>query len=106
MTKTGRKLPADVIEIWPEIFEDVRLNVLPLKYLHAVVISFKDGKVWEIKTTTKDIRRGWEFFEQSLSELLKHYEDAIESIDFKLHTDKIKKDIERSTKKFLKKKKL
>jgi hypothetical protein len=41
-----------------------------------------------------------------LSELLKTYEKNIESIDFKLDTEKIKKDIERTTRRFLKKKKL
>lgn len=106
MIKTGRKLPADVVKLWPEVFEEVNLNVLPLKYLHAVMISFKDGKVWEIKTSAADIRRGWGPFEKNLSELLKHYDSSIESIDFKLNTEKIKKDIEQTTKKFLKKKKL
>lgn len=106
MTESGRTLPKEVIEVWPEIFGEVKLNVLPLKYLNAVLVTFKDGKTWEIRTTVADIRRGWEPFEKNLSELFRHYEDRIESIDFKMNTDKIKKDIERSTKNFLKKKKL
>jgi len=77
-----------------------------LRYLYAVLIAFKDGKVWEVKITTEDQTKGWDSFEGSLSELLKTYEKNIESIDFKLDTDKIKKDIERSTRRFLKKKKL
>ena len=106
MTESGRTLPKEVVEIWPEIFSEVQLNVLPLKYLNAVLVTFKDGKVWEIRTTVADIRRGWEPFEKNLSELFQHYDDKIESIDFKLNTEKIKKDIKRSTSKFLKKKKL
>lgn len=106
MTKSGKILPKDVIEHWPEVFGDVELNVLPVRYLHTVLVNFKDGKTWEIKVTAKAKREGWSVFEQNLSELCKTYEDTIDNIDFKLDTERVKKDIERSTQKFLKKKKL
>lgn len=106
MTESGRTLPKEVIELWPEVFGEIKLNVLPLRYLHAVLITFKDGKTWEIRITPDDIKRGWEPFEKNISEFFRNYEDRIDNIDFKLHTEKIKSDIERSTKKFLKKKKL
>ena len=106
MTGPGKTLPKDVIECWPEIFGEVQLRVLPLRYLSTVLITFKDGKVWEIKITTKTKKEGWESFEKSLSELHRTYERRIDSIDFKLDTDKIKKDIERTTTKFLKERKL
>ena len=102
----GRILPKEVIEHWPEVFGEVKLNVLPLRYLHAVMVNFKDGKTWEIKVTAKTKKDGWESFEKSLSELCKAYEKRIENIDFKLDTIKVKKDIEKSTEKFLKNKKL
>jgi hypothetical protein len=106
MTNQGRILPKDVIEHWPEVFGEVHLNVLPLRYLHTVLVNFKDGKIWEIKITAKTKRSGWSAFEKSLSELFKTYEDSIDNIDFKLDTDKVRKDVEASTQKFLKKKKL
>ena len=106
MTEPGKTLPKEVIECWPEVFGEIKLNVLPLRYLHAVLITFKDGKVWEIKVTTKTKREGWESFEQSLSELFKNYEQRIDNIDFKLDTERVKKDIEKTTKKFLKERKL
>lgn len=106
MTTEGKHLPKEVIDYWPEVFGEVKLHVLPLKYLHSVLISFKDGKVWEIKITSKTKREGWESFEKSLSELAKSYERRIESINFKLDTEKIRTDIEKSTQKFLKKRKL
>jgi hypothetical protein len=105
MTK-GRDLPKEVIEHWPEIFGEVKLNVLPLRYLHAVMVNFKDGKTWEIKVTAKTKKDGWETFEKSLSDLCKAYEKRIEDIEFKLDTNRVKKDIERETQRFLKKKKL
>ena len=106
MTAPGRILPKEVIDHWPEVFGEVKLNVLPLRYLDVVLINFKDGKVWEIKMTAKTKREGWESLEKSLSELAKTYGSRIDNINFKLDTAKVKKDIEKSTNNFLKKRKL
>lgn len=106
MTSTGKVLPKDVIDNWPEVFGDVKLNVLPLGYLHTVLVNFKNGKTWEIKITSQIKKEGWAAFEKNLSELVRDYESEISDVDFKLDTHKVKKDIERSTQKFLKKKKL
>lgn len=101
-----KPLPKDVIEVWPEVFEEVTLQSLPLLYLHSVVINFKDNKSWEIKLTTKIKKDGWSSFQQSLSELLTSYEEQIDDVDFKLDAVKVKKDVEKLTNKFLKKQKL
>ena len=106
MTESGKILPKEVVECWPEVFGEIKLNVVPLRYLHAVLITFKDEKVWEIKVTAKTKREGWESFEKSLSELFRTYESRIDNIDFKLDTVRVKKDIEKTTKKFLKERKL
>jgi hypothetical protein len=106
MTKSGRKLPKDVIAHWPEVFSEVSLNVLPLRYLHTVLVNFKDGKTWEIKITEKARREGWPAFEKNLAEVCKNYEDNIDDVDFKLDTDRVRKDMEKLTQKFLKKRKL
>jgi hypothetical protein len=106
VTQTGRILPKDVIAHWPEVFGEVELNVMPLKYLHTVLVNFKDGKSWEIKITEKTKREGWPAFERNLAELVKNYNESVENVDFKLDTPKVRKDIEKETQKFLKKKKL
>ena len=106
MTLPGRVLPKDVIEHWPEVFGDVQLNVVPLRYLHTVLVNFKDGKSWEIKITSDTKRKGWKAFEKTLCELVKNYDDRVDNVDFKLDTKRVRKDIELSTQKFLKKKKL
>lgn len=106
MITKGRVLPKEVIDCWPEVFGEVKLHVLPLRYLHAVIITFKDGKVWEVKITKEDQLKGWEPFERSISELFKTYENRIDSVDFRLDTKSIRNDIEKVTKRFLKKKKL
>jgi hypothetical protein len=106
VTQPGKNLPKDVIDHWPEIFSEIQLNVLPIKYLNAVMINFKDGKTWEVKISAEARKEGWVVFEKQLSELVKNYEDNIENVDFKLDTIRVKKDIEKGTQQFFKKKKL
>ena len=106
MTSPGKNLPKDVIDHWPEIFGEIQLNVLPIKYLNAVMINFKDGKTWEVKISAEARKEGWVVFEKQLQELVKNYEDNIENVDFKLDTVRVKKDIEKGTQQFFKKKKL
>lgn len=106
MTSPGNNLPKDVIDHWPEIFSEIQLNVLPIKYLNAVMINFKDGKTWEVKISAEARKEGWVVFEKQLSELVKNYEENIENVDFKLDTIRVKKDIEKGTQQFFKKKKL
>lgn len=77
---------------------------MPLKYLSAVLVNFKDGKTWEIKVTAKAKKDGWDVFEQTLTDLFKTYENKIIDVDFKLDTKRIKNDIETKTQNFLKKK--
>lgn len=103
--KYGKKFPKDVIEHWPEVFGDITLNVIPLKYLDRIKIVFKNGKVWEINLAERtDLE--WTVVERELKEMMKQYETSIENIDFKLDTQRIKKDIIKSSKRFLKKRKL
>jgi hypothetical protein len=104
--RPGKLFSKEVVAHWPEVFGDVRLNVLPLGYLHSVLVNFKDGKTWEIRITSGTKRKGWSAFERNLEELVRTYDDRVQDIDFKLDTERVRKDIEKSTQKFLKKKKL
>tara|TARA_B110000240_G_C13470627_1_gene440791 strand:- start:61 stop:378 length:318 start_codon:yes stop_codon:yes gene_type:complete len=98
------KLHPDLIKHWPEIFKDIDVKTIPIEYLHAVYVTFTDGKVWAIeldKATNKDASP--EEIEYGLEELLDQYEDTIENVDFRINTKKIKYDMQRRTKHFLKK---
>jgi hypothetical protein len=103
---TEKKLSKDVIESWPEIFEDVSLNVVPLKYLCSVQVKFKDKKIWNIDIGKNLRDDNWQVIQTNIQEMVMNYKEHIESVDFKLDTDQIKKDISRETAKFLKKRKL
>jgi hypothetical protein len=101
----GRTLPKNAIDKWPEVFGEITCNVVPLTYLHTITITFKNAKVWEIRAN-KIMTDDWDSFESHIKEVIKEYESNIESIDFQLDTDRIKKDITKHTKRFLDKRKL
>lgn len=100
--RKGKNFPKDVIEHWPEVFGEISLNVIPLHYLDSVIVTFKNGKNWEINFTN----HSQEKFEIELKEWLSEYENEIDNVDFRLDTERIKKDIQKNTNKFLKNKKL
>lgn len=102
---TSKKLSKDVIECWPEVFEEINLNVVPLMYLHSVQVKFKDNKVWNIVISRKK-STDFEDVHKQLHEVFVTYQDNIDNVDFKLDTEKIKKDIIKETNRFLKKRKL
>jgi len=48
----------------------------------------------------------WSSVEKSLKEMLTSYESDIDNIDFKIDTERIKKDMIKNTNRFLKRRKL
>jgi|TARA_B110000977_G_scaffold197114_1_gene278896 hypothetical protein len=99
-----KKLPAAVIDTWPEIFNDLSVDVVPIEYLHSVNVKFSDGKIWEIDVK-KSLQKSNVNLETALEELFAHYEDSIDSINFRLDTEKVKYDIKKRTAQFMKKRK-
>ncbi len=101
----GKSLPKDVIDRWPEVFGEITCSVVPVHYLSTINITFKNGKIWEIKVDHKE-NHDWDSFESQVKEIINQYETTIDNVDFQLDTDRIKKDITKYTRKFLKNKKL
>jgi hypothetical protein len=68
--------------------------------------KFKNNKIWEINLSKYQKQDDWTEFESSLKDVLTSYESEIDKVDFKLDTERIKKDVINHTTKFLKKRKL
>lgn len=99
------KLSKDVIDSWPEILEDIDIQVVPIEYLDSIRVSFVDGKVWDIDIA-KSIQKGIDFdIEDALEDIFDEYQDTISGVDFRLDTEKVKRDIKNRTAQFLKKRK-
>lgn len=104
--KSGEtQLPPEIVKHWPEVFKDLDVKVIPLEYLHSVRVFFKDGKIWEIDIAKSKEKTSEDNLEETLEELFKQYNDVITNVDFRLDTERLKRDIEARTKYFLKKRK-
>lgn len=98
-----KTLPKDVVDQWPEIFSDVDVRAVPIPYLHSMRIIFNDGKVWDIDIDEHAKKNDIHDLEEHLTELISTYEQVIEHIDFRLDVARVKKDVMKKTKSFLKK---
>ena len=85
--------PRHLVKEWPEVFEDLYMNTMPVAYLEFVVIEFDDGKIWQIdiKDQLKDADA--DSICSKLLEIMQEYKDSIKKLDFKINIDKLKTDI-------------
>tara|TARA_B100001057_G_scaffold338705_1_gene339453 strand:+ start:6156 stop:6476 length:321 start_codon:yes stop_codon:yes gene_type:complete len=98
------KLSRGVQNAWPEVFKDIKVDVIPIEYLTSIRVIFKDNKVWEIDMISSRDKLGDEaVLEDVLQELFDEYENSIANIDFRLDTERLKHDIQKRTRVFLKK---
>lgn len=98
------KLPPEVIRHWPEVFNDVEIQTIPVQYLVSIRVEFNDGKIWEIDLDRSQLEDN-ETVESSLSTFFDEYSESIANIDFRLDTKKVIKDVKERTKRFMKKRK-
>ena len=92
------KPPRHLVKEWPEVFEDLYMNTMPVAYLDSVRLDFTDGRVWEIDVKNELTKQTSENIADVLLNTLQEYKDEIKKIDFKVDIDRLKKDIVDSTK--------
>jgi hypothetical protein len=95
------KPPKDLIAEWPEVFEGMYMNTMPVSYMLNVVLEFKDGRIWEIDVKNQLADADPASFSQKLLEVLEEYGPSITKIDLKFDIDKLKSDIKKSTRNIL-----
>lgn len=100
-----RQLNKNIIDQWPEIFSEVDLGAIPIPYLHSVLITFKDGRQWNVILKPEERMNNSTEIPKNLSELFENYENQILNVDFRLDVEMIKKDIIKATRRFTKRKK-
>ena len=100
----NKKLPPDVIDHWPEVFDEIDIDVIPIEYLDSVRVQFDDGKVWDIDVKSSRQKPNLDI-ESAIEDLFEEYADVITNIDFRLDTEKVKQDIKNRTYIFMKKRK-
>ena len=98
MPKKSVKPPKDVIKEWPEIFEDIYMNSMPIKYIHGVEISFTNGRIWAIDLGEQLEFNNEDEIVEKLMVALKDYQEDIQTINFQVDVERLKNDVINSTK--------
>ena len=93
--------PRHLVKDWPEVFEDLYMNTMPVAYLDTVHLEFADGRVWQINIRDQLKEAEADSIADKLLETLSEYKDEIKKIDFKVDIERLKKDIGDSTKSIL-----
>lgn len=76
------------------------MDFLPIEYVNWIIVTFDDGDVWEIDISKK--ANNGEDVEETLEAFFEEYEGRISNVDFRLDLQKIKRDIGKRTRRFLK----
>jgi hypothetical protein len=95
------KPPRHLVKEWPEVFEDLYMNTMPVAYLEMVHLEFHDGSIWQINISEQLEEVDAESIADKMLETLQDQKDNIKKIDFKIDIEKLKKDIIFETKKIL-----
>ena len=91
------KPPRHLVKEWPEVFEDLYMNTMPVAYLDSVRLDFTDGRVWEIDVKNELTKQTSENIADVLLNTLQEYKDEIKKIDFKVDVIRLKNDIASET---------
>ena len=95
------KPPRHLVKEWPEVFEDLYMNTMPVAYLDSVRLDFTDGRVWEIDVKNELTKQTADGIADILLNTLQEYKDEIKKIDFKVDVTRLKNDIASETKRIL-----
>ena len=86
---------------WPEVFEDLYMNTMPIAYLEYVHLEFANGRVWQIDIKTQLEEQDANTVATRLLDTMSEYRADIVKLDFKVDIERLKKDIGDSTKNIL-----
>lgn len=103
MPKKKNNISPEVADQWPGVLDDVDIKVVPIEYIKSVEVKFDDGKVWVMDVDREEADA--EDLDIALEEILETYEDVIEGVNFVVDIPKVKHDIIKRTRMFMKKKK-
>ncbi len=101
MPKPLFKPPRHLVQEWPEIFEDLYMNTMPVAYLIMLRLEFTNGRIWEIDVQEQLSNSVPEEVAEKLLNIFQEYRNDIKKIDFQMDIERLKNDIQESSKNLL-----
>lgn len=91
------KPPKHLVKEWPEVFEDLYMDTMPVAYVDVMILEFKDGRIWEIDIKEQLKSNNPDAVAKKLLGTLSEYKDTIKKLDFKIDIEMLKADIKKRT---------
>lgn len=91
------KPPKHLVEEWPEVFNDLYMNTMPVDYLKYIHLEFSTGMIWELDIEEQIKTLGPAVVTQRLHETIQEYKSEVKKFEFKLDIERLKRDIKNST---------
>ena len=87
-----------MVSEWPEIFEDLYMNTMPVAYLNQLRLEFNDGRIWEINIQEQLANATSNEVADKLLNIFQEYRNDIKKMDFQMDIERLKTDIQESSK--------
>lgn len=101
MSRPLFKPPRHLVKEWPEIFEDLYMNTMPVAYLIFLRLEFTDGRIWEINVQEQLASEEANKVAEKLLNIFHEYREDIKKIDFQMDIERLKNDIKESSDRLL-----
>ena len=101
MSKPLFRPPTHLIKEWPEVFEDMYMNTMPVAYLKSVRLEFTNGRIWELDIQEQLVNEPNEVVAEKLLDTFQEYRNDITKVDFAIDIQRLKEDITKQTKNIL-----
>lgn len=98
MSKALFKPPRHLVKEWPEVFEDLYMNTMPVAYLILLRLEFINGRIWEINIQEQLANAEADEVANKLLNIFQEYRNDIKKIDFQMDVERLKNDIQESSK--------
>jgi len=101
VSKALFKPPRHLVKEWPEVFEDLYMNTMPVAYLILLRLEFINGRIWEINIQEQLANAEADEVANKLLNIFQEYRNDIKKIDFQIDVERLKNDIQESSKNLL-----
>jgi hypothetical protein len=101
VSKALFKPPRHLVKEWPEVFEDLYMNTMPVAYLILLRLEFINGRIWEINVQEQLANAEADEIANKLLNIFQEYRNDIKKIDFQMDVERLKNDIQESSKNLL-----
>lgn len=86
------KLPKEVIDVWPEVFEEIEMVAIPMQYILGMQVFFENGTIYDIEMDSNDPFYDSDIIEDSMNTFLDENQDSILDIQLQINTEKVIED--------------